>query len=220
MRVRNGNVPYMTTDWKEAIRRRRKALRRFHKTRAPEHWELHRKLRNEATRLRRKAIKDYWNMKSEDLRNKPHEFYRTFMPLLRSKKLKESLEMKLKINNSITTHQLYIAEIMADYFSSIADNIGSAKDAMDYAGRDHESIQAIENYRMSVGDDQSSNFKAIRISEVAKILKDIDLTKATGWDTIPPKAFKMGSTDLTVSLCDLYNRSVKSCYWPLELEER
>ena len=54
--------------------------------------------------------------------------------------------MKLNINNSITTNQLHIAESMGDYFSSIADNIGSAKDAMDYTVRDHESIQAIENY--------------------------------------------------------------------------
>ena len=56
MRVRDGDVPYVTTEWKEAIRRRTKAIRRFHKTKAPEDWELHRKLRNEARRLRRKAI--------------------------------------------------------------------------------------------------------------------------------------------------------------------
>ena len=40
--------------------------------------------------------------------------------------------MKLRINNSITTNQLHIAESMGDYFSSIANNIGSANDAMDY----------------------------------------------------------------------------------------
>ena len=86
---------------------------------------------------------------------------------------------------------------------------------MDYTVRHHEIIQAIENYRMSIGDDQSSfNFKAIRISEVAKILKDIDPKKATAWDTIPPKAFKMGSTDLAVPLWDLYNHCIESCHWP------
>ena len=88
MRVRDGDVPYMTTEWKEAIKRRRKALRRFHKTKALEDWELHRKLQNEPTRLRRKAIKDYWNVKSEDIRNKPHKLYRAFMPFLGSKKKK------------------------------------------------------------------------------------------------------------------------------------
>ena len=62
------------------------------------------------------------------------------MPFLGSKKVKESLEMKLKISNSITTNQLHIGESMGDYFSSIADNIGSAKDAMDYTVPDHEII--------------------------------------------------------------------------------
>ena len=44
---------------------------------------------------------------------------------------------------------------------------------------------------MAVGDDRSFNFEGLRISDVVKILKDIDIKKATGWDTIPPKAFKM-----------------------------
>ena len=91
----------MTTEWKEAIRKRRKALRRFHKTKAQEDWELHKKLRNEATRLRRKSIKDFWEKKSKDLGSKPHEFYKTFMPFLRSKKVRESLDMNLKVNDSI-----------------------------------------------------------------------------------------------------------------------
>ena len=48
----------------------------------------------------------------------------------------------------------------------------------------------------------------------AIILKDIDPKKATGWDTIPPKAFKMGSTVLAAPLCDLYNHCIESCHWP------
>ena len=196
MRVRDGDVPYMTTEWKEAIRRRRKALRRFHKTKAPEDWELHKKLRNDATRLRRKAIKDYWNAKSEDLRNKTHKFYRAFMPFLGSKKVKESLEMKLRINNSITTNQLHITESMGDYFSSIADNIGTANDAMDYNVRNHESIQAIVNYRRAVGDEQSFNFKGIRSSDVVKILKTSIPRKQQGGTLFHPKLSKRARLSL------------------------
>lgn len=113
------------------------------------------------------------------------------MPFLGSKKVKESLEMKLKINNSITTNELHISESMGDYFSSIADNIGSAKDAMDYTVRDHESIQAVVNCRTSVGDDQSFNFMGIQISEVAKILKDIDPRKQQGGTLFHPKLSKL-----------------------------
>ena len=126
------------------------------------------------------------------------------MPFLGSRKVKESLEMKLEINHLITANQLHIREYgcMHDYVSSIAHNIGSANDAMDYTVWDQEtglyiragsqrsspasltgfagyfhcftSLKyvkeiAIVNYRMSVRDDQSFNFKAIKISDVLKI---------------------------------------------------
>jgi len=67
---------------------------------------------------------------------------------------------------------------------------------------------------MAVGDNRSFNFEGLRLSDVVKILKDIDPKKATGWDTIPPKAFKTGSTVLAAPLCDLYNRCIESCHWP------
>ena len=60
---------------------------------------------------------------------------------------------------------------MGDYFSSIADNIGSANDAMDYNVRNDESIQAIVNYRMAVGDDRSFNFEGYGYLMLLRSLK-------------------------------------------------
>ena len=214
MRVRDGDVAYMTTEWKEAIRRRRKALRRFHKTKAQEDWELHKKLRNEATRLRRKSIKDFWEKKSKDLGSKPHEFYKTFMPFLGSKKVRESSDMNLKVNDSIISNKLDIAETMADYFSTIADNIGPTSDISDSDLSNHRSIQAIVNQRISKGDFKPFQFKDITVPEVQKILKDTNPRKASGWDNIPPIAFKIGSSELATPLCALYNQCIASCHWP------
>jgi hypothetical protein len=61
MRVRKKDVPYMNAEWKEAIRKKRKYGKKFSKDRKCETWELIKRWRNEATRLRRKAIKSYWN---------------------------------------------------------------------------------------------------------------------------------------------------------------
>ena len=36
MRVRDQDVPYMNSEWKEAIRARRRAARRYRRTNAPE----------------------------------------------------------------------------------------------------------------------------------------------------------------------------------------
>ena len=70
MRVMDKDIPYMISERKEAIRARRKAAKCCRKTNDPADWDWMKKLRNEATRLRRKAIREYWNSKAEDLKDK------------------------------------------------------------------------------------------------------------------------------------------------------
>ena len=65
-RVREKELPYMTSTWKKAIRNKRKYAIQFAKNRTPENMELKRTYRNIATRERRKAIMEYWFTKSED----------------------------------------------------------------------------------------------------------------------------------------------------------
>ena len=68
MRVRDKDVPYMTSKWKSAIRAKRKATSKYLKNKTQENWERRRKARNEATKQRRIAIKDYWRKKAETSR--------------------------------------------------------------------------------------------------------------------------------------------------------
>lgn len=60
MRVRSQDFPYMNKEWKNAIRAKRRAAKKHAKKQTRENWEAKRKARNEATRLRRKAIREYW----------------------------------------------------------------------------------------------------------------------------------------------------------------
>ena len=53
MRVCDKDVPYMTPEWKSAIRAKRKANAKYLKNKTPETWGLRRKTRNEATKHRR-----------------------------------------------------------------------------------------------------------------------------------------------------------------------
>ena len=125
IRVREQDVSYMTIEWKEAIRARRRAARRYRKTNSLENWELLRKLRNEATRLKRKAIKGYWKRKSEELKTNPQDFYKTFTPFLGSKsKCRDYSDIKLNINGQVSRDKEEIAEVFGEYFATIADGIG------------------------------------------------------------------------------------------------
>ena len=69
MRVRDKDVPYMTTGWKQAIRAKRRATAKYKNNPTRENWESKKKCRNEATRQRRLAIKEHWRKKADDLFN-------------------------------------------------------------------------------------------------------------------------------------------------------
>ena len=63
MRVRSEDVPYMKTSRKNAIRAKRKASSKYYKDKSAHDWEVEQRCRNEATRQRRTAIKQYWKRK-------------------------------------------------------------------------------------------------------------------------------------------------------------
>lgn len=87
MRVRDNDVPYMTSKWKRAITAKRKATSKYLKNKAHENWELRRKARNEATKQRRIAIKDHWRKKAEDLKTKPRDFFQNLQAVPKYKGL-------------------------------------------------------------------------------------------------------------------------------------
>ena len=70
MRVRAQDVPYMTKEWKGAIRAKRRAARKYLKEQTSENWEARRITRNEATGLWRKAIRTSWKEQATKLKCK------------------------------------------------------------------------------------------------------------------------------------------------------
>jgi hypothetical protein len=85
MKVRVKDVPYMTTEWKCAIRKKRRYAKIYASNPTSENYREKNKWRNIATKLRCKAIKEYWNEKTADLNNNPREFYKVFKPFIDTK---------------------------------------------------------------------------------------------------------------------------------------
>ena len=67
-RMWENDVPYMTSDWKKAFRKKRLFAKLYTKDKTEEKFELKRKYRNLATKECKKAIKQFWKMKSEKIR--------------------------------------------------------------------------------------------------------------------------------------------------------
>ena len=70
----------MALQWKKSIRRKRKWTELYAKYKTAENYELKKKYRNLATKEFRKAIKEFLMKKTDDLKQKPWEFFNTFRP--------------------------------------------------------------------------------------------------------------------------------------------
>ena len=87
-----------------------------------ENWEIMKAWHNKATRLRRIAIRDYWTQTSAESKCDPKKFYRTFMPFLNDKNVKDKTEITLNIQGTILQDQRSEAEQFADYFATVGES--------------------------------------------------------------------------------------------------
>ncbi|PFX14021.1 putative 115 kDa protein [Stylophora pistillata] len=61
---------------------------------------------------------------------------------------------------------------------------------------------------------QDFQFRNLEILEVETALESINPRKSTGWDGVPPKAFKLGARELSGPLTAVYNSCITLGEWP------
>ena len=212
-RVREKDLPYMTMEWKKAIRNKRKYAVQFAKNRTQENFELKKRYRNIASKERRKAISAYWRKASEELHSNPSAFYNTFKPFI-SDKVQESPEICLRTKDgTVMSNQPEIAELLANYFNTAASSIGGAhvNNLKESDHRDHSSVKAIRKAY------NGSRFEFTKFSqgEVTTAMEKLNPRKSCGWNRgIPPKLLKMVASGIAPSLTRLYNDCIDLCKWP------
>ena len=210
MRVREKDVPYITTEWKQAIRKKRKFAKRHKKLQTEESLAEMRKWRNAATRIRRRAIKKYWREKAEELKGNPRSFYNTFTPFFKNKE-KGNTEIALQVDDKIEQDQHVVAEVFANYFSTVADGIGVIPPTPgSTSGVNHGSVNKIQDKWY----DNSFSFREITCTEVQESLKQLNPNKATGYDLIPPSALRNAAEEIAAPLTTLYNQVIQQGVWP------
>ena len=119
--IRGNQVPYMTKQWRKAIRHRHKLWKKFTCNRTDANYEAYKSQRNTCTSLRRKAIKQHFLKKSAETVN-PQEFWSTFRPFLHTK-TKQANDIVLNENDKIINDKKEIAELFNDHFVHITDGV-------------------------------------------------------------------------------------------------
>ena len=175
--------------------------------------------RNETTKQRRLAIKEYWRTKSEDLRRNPRDFFKTFKPFLSDKGIRSNPDIELNIEGDILKDQIKVTEILADHLATIADGIGGTDAELlnlkDF--NDHPSVQLIEEKSRG---NEAFDFQEVNPTQVKSVLESLDVNEATGHDGISAKILKAGAEEISLPLSILYNSCIKKGQWPCNWKKK
>ena len=160
--------------------------------------ELKKKWRNEATRQRRIAIKQYWKEISQDLQSCPKKFFQTFKPFFDRKDKEDNgkREIHLSIDGRLERGKLVVAEHLSEYFSSMAKGIGGeqAEDLTEEDFIENSSLHLISTYMEESNDPFCS--RPVNHHEVKDALENLSTDKATGYDGTQPRNLKLRAEEL------------------------
>ena len=151
------------------------------------------------------------------------DFWRNVKPLISNKVKCQTDQIILMENDAIVNNDIDICNVLNDYYVTAADNIGCADPILDddtlesITNRHHgnESITHIKS--KSISPNQFS-FDIVHTETILKKLKSINVKKATGHDSIPPKLLKLGADVLAIPLTNLINMSISTCTFPEDLK--
>ena len=201
MRFRDKDVPYITSEWKKAIRQKRKFARKFAKEKSAENWELKERYRNEATKQRRNAIKDYWKQKAVELKDKPRKFFDAFNPFIANRNGKEEGDtINLKQGEKIIDDQKEVAEILAGCFASM----GKVDDITTEESTNLDKHPSVTIIRQLENERTNFTFRESEQQEIRNSLQNLDTKKAKGCDGTSPEFMKITANQLTPSLTTLF----------------
>ena len=130
----------------------------------------------------------------------------------------------LKHNGKIVNNPDDVCDIFNGYFTNVALEIGSEEilnedEELDQIFKMYQNHASIARIQEHVSIDSPFKFTNVSIGEVKSLLRNIDSSKATGYDTIPPKLVKAAANELAQPISSLVNMSLSLSRFPHELKK-
>ena len=197
--VRGNDAPFMTSELRREIRHRSKLAKIARTEKSPQSILAFHKQRNKCNRLKFENKKVYFEKVTADGGKR---FWQAIKPFVSDKGSHGNDEYILEENGTLIKDPGKISSIFVDYYTHIlehstgnppvqiplSDTSDIIDDILSYY-KDHESILSIKTKYPNIF------FKIPEPTEeeIFTILKTIDIKKATGLDTIPPKLVRMSA---------------------------
>ena len=220
-------LPFMNSQLRKACHRKSMLRNKYFKCgRTQLLSEQYRKSRNLVTKLKAKSMADHFSQRcsAQHLKKNPSKFWDTIKPFMTNKSKSCNENTSLKHNGKIVNNPDDVCDIFNGYFTNVAHEIGSEEilnedEELDQIFKMYQNHASIARIQEHVSIDSPFKFANVSVGEVKSLLRNIDSSKATGYDTIPPKLVKAAANELAQPISSLVNMSLSLSRFPHELKK-
>ena len=165
---------------------------------------------------------DYFSQRcsAQHLKKNPSKFWDTIKPFMTNKSISCNENITLKHNGKIVNNPDDVCDIFNGYFTIVALEIGSEEnlnedEELDQIFKMYQNHASIARIQEHVSIDSPFKYTNVSVGEVKSLLRNIDSSKATGYDTIPPKLVKAAANELAQPISFLVNMSPSLSRFPM-----
>ena len=175
------------------IKKKYNVYKRYLSTKSGQDYQRCIRERNKCTKLLRKTRKEYEKQVAKEGKTNPKNFWRYVQERMKTNSGISSLK---KNDGSLVVKDIEKAETLNEFFSSV------------FIREDTTNVPFLNNGSMSEG----ISLYDIRVTPEAirSKLQELNPNKSHGPDEIPPKVLKEVSEELSLPLCNLYNKSLET----------
>ena len=226
--VRGNNAPFMNREFQKEIYVRSRLRNKYWVEPTTENKVAYQKQRNKCVKIRRKSIKRYMDKVSEKGIETNKSFWNFVKPFMTNKGMVASNDLTLIEGKNVITDEYEISQTFNKHYINIVEKscgnkpnkigttLGSLNDSdvIDRIIKSYQNHPSVLKIKNKFGSDLNSfDFQQIT-SEVKKLLKEIDIKKAVGVDTIPPKLIKIGADIIAEPLTQAINCCLRQGIFP------
>ena len=203
-RVKNKRSPWITNELLHEMRTRDFLKKKAASTNDPSIWKQFKDARNKANNSVKKAKHKYFSDNLDAYKSDPRKTWGLINTCkLQFRQNKSTKVSQVKTGNQVFTSPGDIAEAFNNHFANISQSLAQEIPISEIGPVAYVSpVEAV------------FSFQQINVQKVIKLLKAIDVSKATGLEKIPNRLLKIATEVVAPSLTGIFNQSLVTGIFP------
>lgn len=225
-KVRGNHAPFMTKELRKTIMDRSRLKNKYLKYPSRENFLNMRKMKNKCNSLCKKAKKNYIQKATEKGISSSKQFWNFVKPFLTNKgcisndcisikKGENFVDDEKELVEMFNTHYINIVEKTSgippeNFFLDTADKT----EIIEGIVKKYENHPSILEIKKNFDSSKKFEFPKAKVEDINTLLKQTNIKKATGPDTIPPKLTRLSANVIDSHLCNVINMDLDEFLFP------